>query len=67
MLSTNLKIYNDVLSLNLGREEGDLKINWEKFFDISHPYKLLYILQIVQAVVDNGNTDQKRATTLNFK
>jgi hypothetical protein len=56
-----------VLSLNLGREEGDLKINWEKFFDISHPYKLLYILQIVQAVVDNGNTDQKRATTLNFK
>lgn len=33
------------------------KINWTKFFDSQSVYKLLYTLQIVEAVMEEGEGD----------
>lgn len=53
MLQTNHNFYKSVLTLDLAKD--DQKVNWAKFFDRSHPYQLLYTLQIVQAVINEGD------------
>ena len=51
MLATNEEIYQEVMNV----EEA----NWEEFFDQSNVYQLMYRLQIVEAVIEEGNsTDQ---------
>lgn len=63
MLATNEKRYKQVLKIEFGNKDG--KVDWAKFFDTSSAYNLLYSLQIVQAVISDGNTDNKRATCTN--
>ena len=64
MLTTNEKFYRQVLSLDIARNsEG--KIEWDKFFDTSSSFKLLYTLQIVQAVLEDGQSKSSRAVVLN--
>lgn len=66
MLQTNQEFYKNVLTLNHAREDN--QINWSKFFDRKHPYQLLYTLQIVQAVINEGGSEKsKRATTQNVE
>jgi len=47
MLCTNVQIYQKVLSLEDVKIKGGLGVDWEKFFDQTHSYRLLYTLQIV--------------------
>ena len=43
MLTTNEKFYRQVLSLDIARK-SDAKVEWDKFFDTSSSFKLLYTL-----------------------
>ena len=40
------------------------KVDWTKFFDKSSWYRLLYTLQIVQAVLEGNQLDDKRVILL---
>lgn len=63
MLATNETYYERVLTLDASKT-GD-SVEWKKLFDKSHAYNLLYSLQIVQAVIADGDADSKRAVCLN--
>lgn len=65
MLATNQTFYQRVLKLEIAKKEGSAKVEWSKFFDRSSTYRLLYTLQIVQAVLEDTEADPKRATVLN--
>jgi hypothetical protein len=54
MLSTNETLYKRVLQLNNVEDETTHKIDWSKFFDSNSLYKLLYTLQIIEAVMEEG-------------
>ena len=54
MLSTNPEIYTQVLELKGTKEEASGKVDWAKFFDSHSIYRLLYTLQIVEAVMEEG-------------
>lgn len=54
MLATSPEIYTRVLELKAARVEGSGAIDWEKFFDSNSVYRLLYTLQIVEAVMEEG-------------
>jgi len=51
MLCTNPTIYKRVLQLEGVAADGS---NWAQFFDTSSVYRLLYTLQIVEAVMEEG-------------
>lgn len=52
MIATSPEIYTRVLRIQSARENGN--IDWKKFFDSHSVYKLLYTLQIVEAVMEEG-------------
>ena len=48
-------MYTRVLELKTGSEgESSAEIDWEKFFDSHSVYKLLYTLEIIEAVMEEG-------------
>jgi hypothetical protein len=54
MLATNPDIYTQVLKLEAARDPNSGNIDWDKFFNSQSIYKLLYTLQIVEAVMEEG-------------
>lgn len=54
MLATSPQIYKRALKLSSARDAATGKIDWAKFFDSQSVYKLLYTLQIVEAVMEEG-------------
>ena len=54
MLSTNQELYTRVLQLKTALNTDTGKIDWAQFFDSNSVYKLLYTLQIVEAVMEEG-------------
>ena len=65
MLATNSTFYRRVLRLDIAKDDGSASVDWAKFFDRGSAYRLLYTLQIVQAVLEDGETDSKRCNVLN--
>lgn len=65
MLATNLQLYRQVLQLEIAKEAGSESVDWTKFFDKSSSYRLLYSLQIVQAVLEDGEAETERVILLN--
>ena len=58
MLATNEVLYKRVLELDIAKG-NDQKIDWNKFFDKSSVYKLLYTLQIVEAVMEDSHSGER--------
>jgi len=54
MIATNPEIYTQVLEFKNTLDENSGKIDWGKFFDSHSIYRLLYTLQIVEAVMEEG-------------
>ena len=54
MLATSPEIYTRVLQVKSARDPETGNINWTQFFDSNSVYKLLYTLQIVEAVMEEG-------------
>lgn len=54
MLATSPEIYKRVLLLKSARSQEGSAIDWEKFFDSNSVYRLLYTLQIVESVMEEG-------------
>lgn len=54
MLATNPEIYTGVLRLEGAKDQATGAIDWDKFFNSTSIYKLLYTLQIVEAVMEEG-------------
>lgn len=65
MLATNPSYYRKVLQLDIAKRGAAGEVDWAKFFDSSSPYRLLYTLQIVQAVLEDGEAESSRAAALN--
>lgn len=49
MLTTNEEIYKSVMNVD--------NADWAKFFDATNVYELMYRLQIVEAVIEEGNKE----------
>mmetsp|Transcript_23119 Transcript_23119/g.22543 ORF Transcript_23119/g.22543 Transcript_23119/m.22543 type:complete len:315 (-) Transcript_23119:116-1060(-) len=65
MLATNRQLYRRVLQLQNAIDGQTGKVNWTKFFDHQSDYKLLYTLQIVEAVMEEGEgSNQERVLIL---
>lgn len=60
MLSTNEKLYKRVLQLDTVKDKLSNTIEWDKFFDSQSVYKLLYTLQIIEAVMEEGEGEDER-------
>jgi hypothetical protein len=58
MLATNQVVYRRVLELQTAKDNGN-GIDWNKFFDTQSVYKLLYTLQIVEAVMEFGTRSER--------
>jgi hypothetical protein len=65
MLATNATLYRRVLTLDIPRGKGSPAADWAKFFDRSSTYRLLYTIQIVQAVLEDGQGGPVPVTVLN--
>ena len=59
MLATNQKMYRRVLELKNAIDENTKVLNWDKFFDTESAYKLLYTLQIIEAVMEEGESSKR--------
>jgi len=57
MLATNQELYKRVLGLKTALDPTSGQIDWAKFFDNQSVYKLLYTLQIVEAVMEEGEDE----------
>jgi hypothetical protein len=57
MLATNETLYKRVLQLKTAIDPQTNRIDWSKFFDSESVYKLLYTLQIIEAVMEEGEGD----------
>ena len=58
MLATSEKVFKRVLQITDATSEKDGSIDWDKFFDSGSLYKLLYTLQIIEAVMEEGETQE---------
>jgi len=65
MLATNQAFYRQVLNLDIAKQGAIGNVDWARCFDRSSSYRLLYTLQIVQAVLEDGRSGTSRATVLN--
>lgn len=65
MLSTNQDFYQRILKLEVAKSDGGDSVDWAKFFDRSSSYRLLYTLQIVQAMLGEGSGGSERVRVLN--
>ena len=54
MLATNENLYKRVLELETAKNQETNQIEWSKFFDDQSVYKLLYTLQIIESVMEEG-------------
>jgi hypothetical protein len=54
MLATSPEIQTRVLELTNAKQAESASIDWDKFFDSTSIYRLLYTLQIVEAVMEEG-------------
>lgn len=64
MLATNQEVYKRVLQLQTALNPLTGKIDWAKFFDSNSVYKLLYTLQIVEAVMEEGEGEGLESATI---
>lgn len=64
MLATNQELYKRVLQLQTALNPATGKIDWAKFFDSNSVYKLLYTLQIVEAVMEEGEGEGLESATI---
>jgi hypothetical protein len=51
-LTTNPRLYHRVLALD--RDPG---FNWDDIFDFSSIHKMLYVLQIVEALIEEASSE----------
>ena len=58
MLATNQVLYRRVLELQTAKSQDSAQIDWSKFFDTQSVYKLLYTLQIVEAVMEDDSSER---------
>lgn len=65
MLATNQDFYKRILRLEIFSNSDDGSVDWAQFFDQSSSYRLLYTLQIVQAMLGEGVGSPERAAVLN--
>lgn len=65
MLATNTTLYRRVLTLDIARSPGSLAVDWSKFFDRSSAYRLIYTIQIVQAVLEDGEGGPAQVSIIN--
>jgi hypothetical protein len=65
MLATNAPLYKRVLKLDIAKQANSLAVDWNKFFDRSSAYRLLYTIQIVQAVLEEGEAEPKGVSIVN--
>jgi len=65
MLATNANLYRRVLQLDIAKEAATAKVDWTRFFDRSSSYRLLYTIQIVQAVLEEGEGSPRRVSIIN--
>lgn len=54
MLATNENIYREVLSLESAKDSSG-KIEWTSFFENASVYKRIYNLEIIEAVMEEGD------------
>ena len=64
MLATNQNLYRRVLELGGAVDEHTKKVDWAKFFDTQSDYKLLYTLQIIEAVMEEGEGQNLERITI---
>jgi hypothetical protein len=55
MLATSEKVFTRVLKITDATDQSG-SIDWDKFFDSGSLYKLLYTLEIIEAVMEEGET-----------
>jgi ubiquitin carboxyl-terminal hydrolase 34 len=65
MLATNRSFYRRVLQLDIAKHSESATVDWSRFFDRSSAYRLLYTVQIVQAVLEDGEDSSRTVTILN--
>ena len=58
MLATNPEIYTKVLTLEAAHDKATGAVDWSKFFDSHSVYRLMYTLQIVEAVMEEGEGER---------
>lgn len=64
MLATNVNVYKRVLQLDIAKQKDSLSVDWTRFFDRTSAYRLLYTIQIVQAVLEEGEHLHDKAVTI---
>jgi len=65
MLATNQTFYKRVLKLEAVSLSEDGSVDWAKFFDRTSSYRLLYTLQIVLTMLNEGKERLERVEVLN--
>ena len=63
MLVTNPEIYKKVLLLDIGTNAETGQINWDMFFASKNAYKLLYTLQIIEAIMEDGEGEAAQSVS----
>lgn len=56
MLHTNQEMYHEVLTLKEAKDEAGM-IHWQKFFNNSSVYKQIYNFEIIEAVMNEGDSN----------
>jgi hypothetical protein len=54
-LATNQELYKQVLHFSKARETELDKISWDKFFEGSSIFMQIYILEIIEEIMEAGN------------
>lgn len=65
MLATNRSFYRRVLQLEIAKQADSASVDWARFLDHSSSYRLLYTIQIVQAVLEDDEDGLRRVSVLN--
>lgn len=58
MLATNQEMYRQVLTLKDAKDSDNGMINWHKFFNNNSIYKQIYNFEIIEAVMNEGDSDK---------
>lgn len=56
-----------MLTLDIAKGDGSQAVDWTKFFDRSSRFRLLYTIQIVQAVLEDGHGGPAPVSILNAR
>lgn len=60
MLATNQEMYREVLTLKEAKDSDTGMITWHKFFHNSSVYKQIYNFEIIEAVMNEGDSDENQ-------